>query len=281
MKMKLLCTIICIYQLLQNTDSNIVVFENVFPYNELDHVVAPSDGSAVVSTDDIQKCLDMALFFKGISYYNQDDTDENINGLSIGINGRISCVFSHDRWPQSRSSELFKTSAQIGLSTSLGGYIFNVGFYNNFSLSTDESLQNGLVKLEEDNLSFNRIAQSVVPLDVVENTNVLACMDLCNDDVECHHIEIYKGNIEDDINVRCRLYSRESLHYEVTTHQKYIHFRRKNDFNLLMTEKKDEYIKDTRTIVLIFLVVVFSIFGSLGLWEFCELKYFSHRFDTV
>lgn len=259
-------------------NSEVLVYENVFPHNEPDHIVSPYNGDAIISFKNVTDCFNISKYFKGMSYYNQNVDSENINGLSMNINDRISCVLSHHRWPESRSSEIFQTSSDIGLNAELGGFIYNVGFYENFVCNSNED---DVIVLNEEKLSYKRVSLTEITLDTFFNVNVLRCLDECNANKACHHIEIYKGNVNDDQNVRCKLFSRENLRYETTTHQRYMHFRRSDDYNIIYRDEKDDYLTDTRTLILIFLVIIFAFCGALGLWEYCEVKYFSNEFNSL
>ena len=52
------------------TYARITILENVFTYDENNHVISPSDADGALSADDIYECLKLADSVGGISYYN-------------------------------------------------------------------------------------------------------------------------------------------------------------------------------------------------------------------
>lgn len=261
--------------------SDMVVLESVFPLNEHNHIVSPFDGDGVVSVSNISDCIRMSKYFKGLSYYNQDG--ESINGVNVNINSYVNCVLKNTFWPQSRSDPVFKVPQQVGTNEVLGGATFNVDHFEDLEPSFDmHELMTGFFKLTEDTLINKRVSSREQVLESSTNTNLLDCLFRCNNNTECRHVEIYKGNVHDDMNIGCRLFSRENIDYDTTSSIKYAHFRRIETNNLVIIDRSHDskYVADPRTITMIVIICILAILASLGLWDFCESRLI-HRFDPI
>ena len=267
--------ILCLL-LLQYIVAEITVFESVYPSNELQHVVHPNHGDIVASFKNISHCYEIAKSGKSVSYYNQDLTS-SINGISSFINAPVTCVVSISGWPLTRVSSIYKTTHQLGLSEPLGGGTFHVNTYKTLEMSFNDKsndMPDGYHKFTYSRLSNKRIRDTNNEI-IFQGSSLrlLECIDKCYNNTECHHVEIFKGNIHDDTMVNCKLYKRENLVYETTQNNNYIHIKRQFDYNLVdIFHPTTSYINDPRTIGMIVCIVFFGFLGTLSLWVCYEKK---------
>jgi hypothetical protein len=265
--------------LLYHVNAEISVLESIFPINEHNHIVSPIHGNGIASFNNMSQCLQLAKYVKGVSYFNQDLNSTNVYGLNMNINGLVTCIVSKDRWPVLRSNPIFVSPNSLSVLTPLGASLFNIGTYENLELSFEYELDDmprGFYKFPPSTLSVKRIIeQNIVVLFSGSNFRLLQCIEMCDNMTECHHIQMFKSNVIDDTVVHCKLFKTENIVYETTTEKKFIHIKRKFDYNVIEYNNhntKDNYYSDLRTITMIIAITILTLMTSLLLWELIERR---------